>query len=70
MAVRRSENPHGSSISGFGNISIPGNRVGAVLSFVMVVTAWVAVPLARVFILGTVVTGLLVGGLLCWKHSK
>jgi hypothetical protein len=35
-----------------------------------VVTAWIAVPLARVFILGTVVTGVLVGGVLWWKHNK
>ena len=37
----------------FGNVPIPGTKAGAVVSVGLVVVAWIAVPLARPFILGT-----------------
>jgi hypothetical protein len=54
----------------FGTISIPGNRVGAMVSICLVVVAWLALPLARPFILGTGGLGLIVGLLLWRKHSQ
>ena len=54
----------------FGTITIPGNRVGAIVSISLVVVAWLALPLARPFILGTGGLGLIVGLLLWRKHNK
>jgi hypothetical protein len=54
----------------FGNMPVPGTRAGAVVSVGLVVVAWVAVPLARPFILGTVGLGALVGVLLYWLHNR
>jgi hypothetical protein len=36
----------------------------------LVVLAWIAIPLARPFIVGTVGLGLIVGLLLWWRHTK
>jgi hypothetical protein len=54
----------------FGNVSIPGTKAGAVVSIGLVVVAWIAVPLARPFILGTVGVGALIGWFLWWLHSR
>jgi hypothetical protein len=54
----------------FGNVPIPGTKAGAVVSVGLVVVAWIAVPLARPFILGTVGLGALLGWLLWWLHSR
>ena len=53
-----------------GNVSIPGTRAGAVVSVGLVIVAWIAVPLARAFILGTVGVGALIGWFLWWLHSR
>ena len=53
-----------------GNVSIPGTRAGAVVSIGLVIVAWIAVPLARAFILGTVGVGALIGWFLWWLHSR
>ena len=58
-----------SFIGKFGGLTVPGTRAGAIVSIGLVVIAWIAIPIARPFILGTAVLGLLVG-LLLWKHNK
>jgi hypothetical protein len=54
----------------FGNMPVPGTKAGAVVSIGLVVVAWLAVPLARPFILGTVGVGALLGVLLNWLHNR
>jgi hypothetical protein len=54
----------------FGNLPVPGTKAGAVVSIGLVVIAWIAIPGARVFILGTVGLGAAVGLLLTWLHSR
>ena len=56
--------------STFGTITVPGNRVGAFVTIALVIVAWLALPLARPFILGTGGFGLIVGLLLRHNHSK
>ena len=53
-----------------GGINIPGTRAGLIVSVGLAVLAWIAIPIARVFILGTAGLGLLVGLFLWWRHSK
>lgn len=53
-----------------GGINIPGTRAGLIVSVGLAVLAWIAIPIARVFILGTGGLGLLVGLFLWWRHSK
>ena len=59
-----------SYIGRYGGLTVPGTRAGAVVSIGLVVLAWIAIPIARPFILGTVGLGLLVGLLLWWKHRS
>jgi hypothetical protein len=59
-----------SYIGRYGGLSVPGTRAGAVVSIGLVVLAWLAIPLARPFILGTVGLGVLVGLFLWWRHNK
>ena len=59
-----------SYIGRYGGLSVPGTRAGAVVSIGLVVPAWVAIPLARPFIVGTVGLGLIVGLILWWRHSS
>jgi hypothetical protein len=59
-----------SFIGKFGGLTVPGTRAGAIVSIGLVVISWIAIPIARPFILGTAVLGLLVGLLLWWKHNK
>jgi len=54
----------------FGNLPVPGTKAGAIVSAGLVIIAWMAIPVARVFILGTVVVGALVGLGLAWWHSR
>jgi len=56
--------------STFGTITVPGNRVGAIVTIGLVIVAWLALPLARPFILGTGGLGLVVGLLLWRKHNR
>lgn len=58
------------SVSTFGNLTVPGNRVGAIVSLGLALIAWLVVPLARPFILGTVGLGSVVGLILWRTHSK
>ena len=54
----------------FGNVNIPGTKAGAVVSIGLVIVAWIAVPLARPFLLGTVLVGGAIGGFLWWMHNR
>jgi hypothetical protein len=54
----------------FGNMPVPGTKAGAVVSIGLVVVAWVDVPLARPFILGTVGLGAILGIFLNWLHNR
>ena len=54
----------------FGNMPVPGMRAGAVVSLGLVVVAWLAIPLARPFILGVAGLGAALGALLYWRHNR
>jgi len=49
---------------------VPGTKAGAVVSIGMVVIAFLAIPVARPFILGAIGVGALIGGFLRWLHSR
>jgi hypothetical protein len=51
-----------------GDLNVPGTRAGAILSLGLVVLAWLTIPVARPFILGTIGIGSIVGLILFWKH--
>ena len=57
-------------IGRYGGLTVPGTRAGAIVSIGLVVLAWIAIPIARPFIVGTGGLGLLLGLFLWWKHSK
>jgi len=59
-----------SYIGRYGGLSVPGTRAGAIVSIGLTVLAWLAIPVARPFILGTVGLGGLLGLLLWWSHNK
>ncbi len=54
----------------FGTVSVPGTRAGAIVSLGLVIIAWIAIPVARIFILGTCGLGLVVGLFLTWLHGR
>jgi hypothetical protein len=54
----------------FGNMSVPGTRAGAVVSVGLFVVAWLAIPVARPFILGVVGLGVVLGIFLYWLHNR
>jgi hypothetical protein len=54
--------------STFGTVTIPGNRAGAIVSLGLVVIAWLAIPIARPFLLGTAVLGIAFALILRWRH--
>lgn len=58
------------SPTSFGNLPIPGTKAGAIVSIGLVVLAWIAIPIARPFILGTGGLGFILGLILWWKHSR
>jgi hypothetical protein len=59
-----------SFIGKHGGLSVPGTQAGAIVTIGLVVLAWIAIPLARPFILGTGGLGALVGLILWWKHNR
>jgi hypothetical protein len=59
-----------SYIGRFGGLTVPATPVGAIVSIHLVVLCWLAIPIARPFILGTGGLGLIVGLVLWWKHNK
>jgi hypothetical protein len=64
------ERPRPASFSGFGNLNVPGTRAGAVISIGLVVLAWLTIPVAQPFLLGTAGVGGILGAILWWKHSR
>ena len=54
----------------FGNLPVPGTKAGAIVSLGLVIIAWIAMDVARPFILGTVGLGVVVGLVLRWMHSR
>ena len=54
----------------YGGLTVPGTRAGLIVSIGLAVLAWIAIPIARPFIVGTVGIGALLGALLWWKHNK
>ena len=54
----------------FGNLPVPGTKAGAIVSAGLVIIAWIAIPGAVIFILGTIGVGALVGLGLSWLHSR
>jgi hypothetical protein len=59
-----------SYIGRYGGLSVPGTSAGAVVSIGLLVLAWLAVPIARPSIVGTVGLGLIVGLFLWWRHNR
>ncbi len=57
-------------IGKYGGLSVPGTQAGAVVTIGLVVLAWIAIPIARPFILGTGGLGLILGLILWWWHNK
>jgi hypothetical protein len=49
---------------------VPGTKAGLVVSIGLVVLSWVAIPVARPFILGTVGLGAVIGVLLYRLHNR
>jgi hypothetical protein len=68
--LRRAEKQRPASPSTFGSLSVPGTRAGAIVSGGLIVIAWLTIPIARPFILGTVALGSVVGLILWRKHSE
>jgi hypothetical protein len=59
-----------SYIGRYGGLSVPGTRPGAIVSIGLLVLAWIAIPIARPFILGTVALGVILGLFLRRRHNK
>ena len=57
-------------IGRYGGLTVPGTPVGAIVSVGLVVLAWLTIPIARPFILGTGGLGLIVGLVLWWRRNK
>ena len=64
----RTEEGKPRELTALGNIPIPGTKAGAIVSIGLVIIAWIALPIARPFILGTAVFGILFALILRWKH--
>jgi hypothetical protein len=70
LTIPKTDRRKPATLSAFGNVSVPGTRAGAIVSLGLVIIAWLAIPVARVFILGTCGLGLVVGLFLTWLHSR
>jgi hypothetical protein len=57
-------------IGKYGGFSVPGTRPGAIVTIGLVVLAWIAIPIARPFILGTGGLGLILGLIMWWRHNR
>jgi hypothetical protein len=54
----------------FGNMPVPGTKVGLAVSIGLVVVAFIGIPLARLFILGAIGVGALIAWFLWWQRSR
>jgi hypothetical protein len=70
LTLPKTEKRRPAVLSAFGNVSVPGTRAGAIVSLGLVIIAWIAIPVARLFILGTCGLGLIVGLFLTWLHNR
>jgi hypothetical protein len=70
MAGRVTERRQPPSLGIFGGVTVPGTRVGAIVSLGLVVLAWLAIPVARPFIVGTIGLGLIIGSILWRVHDR
>ena len=70
LTLAKTERRRPATLSAFGNVSVPGTRAGAIVSLGLVIIAWIAIPVARLFILGTCGLGLVVGLFLTWLHNR
>ena len=70
MLPRSTDRTKPATLSAFGNVSVPGTRAGAIVTIGLVIIAWIAIPVARLFILGTCGLGLVTGLILSWMHSR
>jgi hypothetical protein len=70
LTIPKTDRRKPATLSALGNVSVPGTRAGAIVSLGLVIIAWLAIPVARVFILGTCGLGLVVGLFLTWLHSR
>jgi len=52
------------------DLTVSGSRTGAFVTGAIVLIAFIALPLARPFLLGTVGVGLIVGLMLWRKHNR
>lgn len=52
------------------DLTVSGSRTGAFVTGAIVLIAFIALPLARPFLLGTLGLGLLVGFALWWQHNR
>jgi len=68
LALQRTDKRRLGRSGNLGELNIPGTRAGAIVSIGLVVVAWLTIPIARPFILGTGGFGLIVGLILFWKH--
>jgi hypothetical protein len=67
---RQLERQRAAPQSTFGSLSVPGTRAGAIVPLGLVIIAWLVIPIARPFILGTGGLGSVIGLILWWKHNK
>jgi hypothetical protein len=70
LTLPKTERRRPATLSAFGNVSVPGTRAGAIVTLGLVIIAWLAIPVARIFILGTCGLGLVVGLILSRVHSR
>jgi hypothetical protein len=68
LTPRRPQSPR--QMTALGNLPVPGTKAGAIVSIGLVVIAWLAIPVARPFILGTIGLGAVVGIILWLIHSR
>jgi hypothetical protein len=47
---------------------VTGSPAGAIVAIGLLVMGWIGLPEARPFLLGSVVLGILLGLILCWKY--
>ncbi len=53
-----------------GVLRITGSRIGGVLALGLGVYLWIALPPFRLFVVGVIVLGVVIGLLLWWKHRR
>jgi hypothetical protein len=51
------------------DLTVAGNRAGLIVTTSIVLIAFLAIPIARPFLLGTVGVGAILGLALWWKHT-